>query len=89
MDILLWITLGGLAGVVDSRNENTDEQQELFGNTILVGIVGAVLGGFFVNTFGDYFLRGLTMYSFFVSILGAVSLLWIYRAFMQRAEQYE
>ncbi len=85
MDILLWIIFGGIAGWVASFNEKTDERQALFGNTILVGIVGAVLGGFIMNIFGNPSVIGFNLYSFFTSIIGTIVLLWTYRAFTERA----
>lgn len=83
MDILIWIIFGGIAGWIASMIMGTDAQQGLLGN-ILVGIVGAVIGGFIMNTFGQSGVTGFNFYSFFVSILGAVVLLWIYRAFTHR-----
>jgi len=84
MDVLLWIIFGGIAGWIASMILGTDAQQGTLGN-IIVGIVGAVLGGFIMNAFGQPGVTGFNTYSFFVSILGAVVLLWIYRAFTHRS----
>lgn len=83
MDILLWIIFGGIAGWIASMIVGTDEQQGMLGN-IIVGIVGAVLGGFIMNAFGQSGVNGFNWYSFFVAILGSVVLLWIYRLFTHR-----
>ena len=83
MDILLWVVFGGIAGWIASMIMGTDAQQGMLGN-IVVGIVGAFLGGFIMNAFGQSGVNGFNFYSFFVSILGAVVLLWIYRAFTHR-----
>lgn len=83
MDILLWIIFGGIVGWIASMIVGTDAQQGMLGN-IIVGIVGAVLGGFIMNAFGQPGASGFNIYSFFVSIFGAVVLLWIYRAFTHR-----
>jgi len=81
MDILLWIIFGGIAGWIASMIVGANEG--MLGD-IVVGIVGAVLGGFIMNAFGQSGVTGFNWYSFFVSILGAIVLLWIYRAFSQR-----
>ena len=83
MDILLWIVFGGIVGWIASMIVGTDAQQGILGN-IIVGIVGAVLGGFIMNAFGQSGTTGFNFYSFFVAILGSVILLWIYRAFTHR-----
>jgi uncharacterized membrane protein YeaQ/YmgE (transglycosylase-associated protein family) len=83
MDILLWIIFGGIVGWISSMIMGTDAQQGLLGN-IIVGIVGAVLGGFIMGAFGQSGVTGFNFYSFFVSILGSIVLLWLYRAFTHR-----
>lgn len=83
MDILLWIVFGGLVGWIASMIMGTDAQQGILGN-IIVGIVGAFLGGLIMNSFGQPGASGFNFYSFFVSILGAIVLLWIYRAITHR-----
>ena len=83
MDLILWIVFGGIVGWIASMIAGTDAQQGMLGN-IIVGIVGAVLGGFIMNAFGQTGVTGFNFYSFFVSILGSVILLWIYRAFTHR-----
>jgi uncharacterized membrane protein YeaQ/YmgE (transglycosylase-associated protein family) len=83
MDLLLMIVFGGIVGWLASMIMGTDAQQGLLGN-IIVGIVGAVLGGFIMNAFGQPGATGINFYSFAVSILGAIVLLWIYKAFTHR-----
>jgi len=48
--------------------------------TILIGIVGAFLGGFLGNLITGSGLNGFTLWSIVLAIVGAVILLWIYRA---------
>lgn len=79
MEIIVWLVFGGLAGWIASMVMGTDAQQGILGN-IVVGIVGAFLGGFIMNMFGASGTTGFNFYSFFVAILGAVVLLWIYKA---------
>ena len=54
----------------------TDNQQGLFLN-VLVGIIGASIGGFVLSFFGIGGVSGFNLYSFFVAVLGAVILLFI------------
>lgn len=72
MGIILWLIIGGIVGWLASVIMKTDAQQGIFLN-VLVGIVGAALGGLLlggsINT-GIFSLR-----SFVVSLLGAVVLL--------------
>ena len=75
MGILLWIILGGVAGWIASMIAHTDAQQGLLLN-IVVGIIGAVVGGFLFNTFGESGVNGFNLYSLFVAVLGAVVLLF-------------
>jgi uncharacterized membrane protein YeaQ/YmgE (transglycosylase-associated protein family) len=80
MSLLAWIIFGGLAGWVASLIAGTDERQGCLLN-IVVGIVGAVVGGFVVS-----FLRdgrpwefNFDVPSFLVAVLGAVLLLGVAR----------
>jgi uncharacterized membrane protein YeaQ/YmgE (transglycosylase-associated protein family) len=51
---------------------------------IVVGIVGALIGGFLMNLFGASGATGLNLYSLVVAVLGAVILLFILRLFSRR-----
>lgn len=84
MEILLWIIFGALAGWIASIIMKTDAEQGPLMN-IIVGIVGAFIGGFLMNMFGASGVTGFNFYSLFVAILGAIVLLWIYRALTHRA----
>ena len=81
-NIILWIVIGGLAGWVASMIMDRDASMGALAN-IVVGIVGAVIGGFVVGLFGvdvnTFSIPGLL-----VAILGAVILLAIIGA-LQRA----
>jgi uncharacterized membrane protein YeaQ/YmgE (transglycosylase-associated protein family) len=76
MGLLTWIIFGGLAGWIGSIIMKTDGQQGIFLN-IIVGIIGASLGGFVANLLGAGGVDGFNLYSFFVAVLGAVILLAI------------
>lgn len=83
MTLLLWLIIGALAGWLASIIMGTDAQQGALMN-IVVGIVGAVIGGVIMNFFGASGVSGFNLYSVLVSILGAVVLLWIYKAVAYR-----
>jgi uncharacterized membrane protein YeaQ/YmgE (transglycosylase-associated protein family) len=80
MEILLWVVLGGVAGWISSVIMKTDARQGLLGDIIL-GILGAVVGGFIFGLFGAAPATGLNFYSLFVAIVGAVVLIWLGRVF--------
>ena len=71
MSLLLFIVFGGLVGWIASMLMGTDGQQGIILN-ILVGIVGAVLGGWLMRYLGEPGVTGLNIYSFLVALLGAV-----------------
>ncbi len=79
MSFLLWIIFGALAGWVASLIMKTDGQQGALMN-IIVGIVGAFLGGFLFEQFGATGVTGFNLYSLLVAIIGAIVLIWIVRA---------
>lgn len=83
MNFLLWIVFGALVGWIASMIMGTDAEQGAFMN-IVVGIVGAFLGGFIMELFGQPGVSGFNFYSILVAIIGASVLLWIYRAFSRR-----
>lgn len=78
MGILAWLILGALAGWLASKVMNTDEQQGALAN-IVVGILGAIIGGYVFNLFGGESVTGLNLYSVFVAFVGAVVLLFLYK----------
>jgi uncharacterized membrane protein YeaQ/YmgE (transglycosylase-associated protein family) len=79
MGIILWIVFGALAGWIASMIVGTDERQGALGN-IVVGILGALLGGFVFSLFGGEGVTGFNLYSLFVAIVGASLLLWVVRS---------
>lgn len=83
MDFIVWLIFGALAGWIASMIMKTDAEQGALMN-IVIGIVGAFLGGFIMNTFGQPGVTGFNIYSAVVAILGAVVLLAIYKMFTRR-----
>lgn len=79
MNILLWIILGALAGWIASLIVKTNDQQGILMD-IVVGIVGAFIGGFVFNLFGAQGVTGFNIYSILVAIIGAIILLAIVKA---------
>ncbi|HVS87418.1 MAG TPA: GlsB/YeaQ/YmgE family stress response membrane protein [Candidatus Acidoferrum sp.] len=78
MSYLAWIVLGLVAGFIGSKIVNKTGEGILL--DILLGIVGAVVGGWLFNTFGAAGVTGLNLYSLLVAVIGAVVLLVVYHA---------
>lgn len=78
--ILLWIVIGALAGWVGSMIMGTNARQGAIAN-IIVGIIGAVIGGFITQTvFGDRFGNNGLFASFGVALLGACIVIAVWKA---------
>jgi len=78
MEFLAFLVLGGIAGWLASLIMGTDGSQGIFLN-IVVGVVGAVIGGMLMNAFGEAGVTGFNLYSLIVAVIGAVALLGIVR----------
>jgi uncharacterized membrane protein YeaQ/YmgE (transglycosylase-associated protein family) len=78
MNILLWIVLGLLAGWFASIVMRTDAYQGTL-TDIVLGVVGAVVGGILMNLLGQPGVTGFNFYSILVATLGAVVLIWFGR----------
>lgn len=83
MGIISWIVLGALAGWLASKIMNTDESMGAIAN-IVVGIVGAFIGGFIMNFFSKGGVYGFNFYSLFVALLGSIVLIAIARFIKRR-----
>jgi len=79
MNLIIWLIVGGVIGWLASIIMRTDAQQGIFLN-IIVGIVGAFLGGL-IFTGGSINNAPLNLYSFLISLVGAVVLLAIVNLF--------
>ncbi len=77
MGIILWIVFGGLVGWVASLVMKSD--QSLMWD-IIVGILGAVIGGFLMSLLGESDVNGFNLYSFVVALIGACILIAVVRA---------
>jgi uncharacterized membrane protein YeaQ/YmgE (transglycosylase-associated protein family) len=78
MGLLSWIVLGGIAGWIVSLLSGRDLKGGCVG-LVLVGMVGAVVGGSIFRFFGGAGVTGLNLYSIVVAVIGAFVLLWIVR----------
>ena len=79
MGIILWIIFGALVGWIASLIMGTDQKQGALLN-IIVGIVGALIGGWLMSFFGEGGISGFNLYSFVVALIGAVVLITIVKA---------
>jgi uncharacterized membrane protein YeaQ/YmgE (transglycosylase-associated protein family) len=79
MGIILWIIFGALAGWIASMIMKTDAQQGAFMN-IVVGVIGALIGGFIMNALGQGGVSGFNLYSLLVAIGGSIVLIAIVKA---------
>ncbi len=74
MNVLLWLLFGAIAGWLAGLL--TNKPQGLLGN-IVVGVIGAFLGGWLFNQFGGTGVTGFNLPSLLVAVVGAVVLLVI------------
>lgn len=87
MNLIIWLVVGGIIGWVASLIMKTDAQQGVFLN-VVVGIVGALLGGWLLSPMlgsatvneGDFSMSGLL-----VSLVGAIILLFVVNLIRRRA----
>lgn len=82
MSILLWIVVGAIIGWLASLIAGTNETTGILGN-VLIGIVGAFLGGLIAQAFGFGPINVLTFGGFVFALLGALILIGIVRAVRQ------
>jgi uncharacterized membrane protein YeaQ/YmgE (transglycosylase-associated protein family) len=82
MSILAWLVLGLISGFIASKLVNKSGEGVLL--DIVLGIVGAIVGGWVFNTIGHSGVTGLNLYSMFVAVVGAVIVLVVYHALFRR-----
>lgn len=78
MSFLAWLVVGLLAGFIASKLINKRGEGLLM--DIVLGVVGAFVGGFIFNFFGHSAPTGINIYSIFVAVIGAVVVLLAYHA---------
>jgi uncharacterized membrane protein YeaQ/YmgE (transglycosylase-associated protein family) len=77
VNILLWIILGAVAGWLASLVMGRDAEMGAIAN-IVVGILGAFVGGLLMNLFGEADTTGFNLYSLIVAFIGSIALLFLY-----------
>ncbi len=86
MSILGWLILGLIAGFIASKIVNHTGSGVLL--DIVLGIVGAMVGGWLFTTFGAAPVTGFNIYSMVVAVVGAVVVLVVYHAIFGRRAAY-
>jgi uncharacterized membrane protein YeaQ/YmgE (transglycosylase-associated protein family) len=82
MSIVGWILLGLIAGFIASKIVNKSGQGILL--DIVLGIVGAIVGGYLFALVGAEGVTGFNLYSMVVAVIGAVIVLVVYHALSGR-----
>jgi uncharacterized membrane protein YeaQ/YmgE (transglycosylase-associated protein family) len=82
MSILAWLILGLISGFIASKLVNKTGEGVIL--DIVLGVVGAFVGGWLFNTFGQVGVTGLNIYSMLVAVVGAVVVLVLYHTIFSR-----
>jgi len=83
MSFLAWIVLGLIAGFIGSKIVN--QQGEGIFLDIILGIIGAVVGGWLFSAFGASPVTGVNLYSLLVAVIGSVVVLVIWHALRRKS----
>jgi uncharacterized membrane protein YeaQ/YmgE (transglycosylase-associated protein family) len=78
MSIIVWVALGLAAGFIGSKIVN--KAGEGVARDMVLGVAGALVGGFMSGMFGQSGVTGLNVYSLVVATTGAVVVLLCYHA---------
>ncbi|MBI5535194.1 MAG: GlsB/YeaQ/YmgE family stress response membrane protein [Deltaproteobacteria bacterium] len=79
MSVLAWILLGLISGYIGSKIVNHRGEGAIL--DILLGIVGAIAGGYVFQLVGEKGVTGLNLWSLMVATVGSVMLLIVFNAF--------
>jgi uncharacterized membrane protein YeaQ/YmgE (transglycosylase-associated protein family) len=82
MSILAWLVLGLIAGFIASKIVNKTGEGVIL--DIVLGVVGAFVGGMLFTFFGAAPVTGLNIYSIFVAVIGSIVVLFLYHAIAGR-----
>jgi uncharacterized membrane protein YeaQ/YmgE (transglycosylase-associated protein family) len=82
MSFIAWIILGLIAGFIASKIVNRSGEGLFL--DIVLGIVGAVVGGWIFHAFGMSGVSGLNLYSLIVAVIGAIVFLLVYHLLFRR-----
>lgn len=78
MGIILWIIFGALVGWIVSMIMKSGHGVLW---DVVVGIIGAIIGGWIMSAIGQTGITGFNIYSFLVALLGAIILIAVVRMF--------
>lgn len=78
MSFFAWIVLGLIAGFIGSKLVNKRGEGLIM--DIVLGVIGAVVGGWLAGFFGIAGVSGLNLYSLLVAVVGAIVVLVVYHA---------
>ena len=78
MSLIAWLILGLVAGFIGSKIVNKSGEGLI--RDIILGVVGAFVGGFLFRMFGAHGVTGLNLYSMLVAVIGAVVVLVVFHA---------
>ncbi len=82
MSTIAWLILGLIAGFIGSKIVNKSGEGLIL--DIVLGIVGAIVGGYLFSILGAAPVTGLNLYSMFVAVVGAIIVLVAYHAIFGR-----
>jgi uncharacterized membrane protein YeaQ/YmgE (transglycosylase-associated protein family) len=82
MSFIAWIVLGLISGFIASKLVNKRGDGLIL--DIILGIIGAFVGGWLFTTFGMAGVSGVNLYSMLVAVVGAVVVLVVYHALRRR-----
>ena len=82
MSIIGWIVLGLIAGFIASKIVNKQGSGIIV--DIVLGVVGAIVGGFLFTQLGAVGVTGFNLWSMIVAIIGAIVILLLYHAILGR-----
>jgi uncharacterized membrane protein YeaQ/YmgE (transglycosylase-associated protein family) len=82
MGIIAWIIVGLIAGFIASKIVN--KSGEGFFRDVILGIIGAIVGGWIFTALGVNGVTGFNLYSIFVAVIGAIIVLVLYHAIFRR-----
>ncbi len=82
MSVIGWTILGLVAGFIGSKIVNKSGQGMIM--DIVLGIVGAIVGGLIFSLVGASGVTGFNIYSLVVAVIGSVVVLWLYHAIQGR-----
>jgi uncharacterized membrane protein YeaQ/YmgE (transglycosylase-associated protein family) len=82
MSIIGWIVLGLIAGFMASKIVNKQGEGVIL--DIVLGVIGAIVGGFLFVQLGAVGVTGFNLYSMLVAVVGAIVVLLIYHAIFGR-----